>query len=365
MEIGIIGLAKSGKTTIFNALSNGTAVVSPYSRASKPNLGVAKVKDRRLTQMIEIFKPQREVHAEIRYVDFPSNPETPDHSQGVTGELLNMLEGTDAILQVVRAFQDSSIPHPELTVDPHRDLETMDMELSFADLGILERRINRLDAELKSARTSEKEIRLRERNILQKIKESLESGTPIREQTLSDEELKLLENFRFITAKPLLIVWNIDEGDIAQQAQIEEHINTKYSRPNVEGIVVCGKLEMELMEMNEDDKIEFRSAMGIHDSGLDRAIRESYKILGLVSFFTVGPDEVKAWTIPSDTTVIKAAGKIHSDIERGFIRAEVISYDDFLQCGTLSEGKKKGLLRLEGKTYKVQDGDILTILFNV
>lgn len=365
MEIGIIGLAKCGKTTIFNALSNGTAVVSPYSRASKPNLGVAKVNDHRLTKMVEIFKPQREVHAEVRYVDFPSNPETPDRSQAITGELLNMLEGSDAILHVVRAFQDSSVPHPELTVDPHRDLETMDMELAFADLGILERRVNRLDSELKSAKTSEKETRLRERNILQRIKSALESGTPIREQTLSDEELKLLENFRFITAKPILIVWNIGEDDIAQRAQIEEDINARYSRPNVEGIVVCGKLEMELMEMNDDDKIEFRDAMGIHESGLDRAIRESYRILGLVSFFTVGSDECKAWTISSDTTVIKAAGKIHSDIERGFIRAEVISYEDFLRCGTLAEGKKKGLLRLEGKTYKVQDGDIVTILFNV
>ena len=284
---------------------------------------------------------------------------------GRTWTIKNGIKQIIPKLQVVRALEDSSDPHPELTVDPHRDLEAMELELAFADLGILERRINRLDSELKSARASEKETRLRERHILERIKDALESGTPIREQTLSDEELKLLENFRFITANPTLIIWNIGEDDIAQQEQIEEAINARYSRPNVEGIVVCGKLEMELMEMNDEDKIEFRTALGIHDSGLDRAIRDSYRILGLVSFFTEGSDECKAWTISSDTTVIKAAGKIHSDIERGFIRAEVISYDDFLRCGTLAEGKKKGLLRLEGKTYKVQDGDIITILFNV
>ena len=365
MEIGIVGLPKCGKSTVFNALSKGSADASPLAAASKPSVGMAKVPDPRLTSLVKMFRPQRTVPAEVKYIDFPRASEAQNRAQVVSGELLNLLEGTDALLQVVRAFQDPSVPHMEGGVDPHRDVATMDLELTLADLAILERRVERLESELKGAKSHEREARLREHAILDRIKGELEREVPIREQRLSPEEAKLLDNFQFLTAKPLLIVWNIGEEDVPRTVELEEQLSSRYSTPRVEVIALCAKLEMDLMEMAEEDVEEFREAMGLQETGLNRVIRSSYQLLGLVSFFTVGSDEVKAWTIAKDTPALKAAGKIHSDIERGFIRAEVISYGHLSQCGSLAEGRKRGLLRLEGKTYNVQDGDVVNILFNV
>ena len=365
MEVGLVGLPRSGKTTLFNALSRGSADVGPAAAsARKPNLGVSKVQDGRLAPLVDMFKPRRTVPAEVRYVDFPRAPEGSGRSQGIAGELLNLLQTTDALLHVVRAFQDPTVPHEEGEVDPHRDLEVMDLELAFADLAILERRVERLESELKGARAGEREARLRERNTLDRLKGELEREIPIREQDMSDEERRLLANFGFLTAKPLLILWNIGEEDAASAPEIEEELRTRYGRPGVEVVVLCGKLEMELAEMEEDEAGELREAMGLQEPALNRAIRASYALLGLVSFFTVGPDEVRAWTIDRHTPAVRAAGKIHSDIERGFIRAEVISYDHLIECGGLPEGRKRGLLRLEGKTYEVQDGDVINFLFN-
>lgn len=365
MEIGIVGLHRAGKTSVFNALSKGNADVAFASAGTKPNLGVAKVPDPRIAPLEEMFHPRRTSPAEVRYIDFPASQDASGQAQGFTGELRNMLEATDALLLVVRAFRDPSVPHDEGSVDPRRDLETMELELTFADLGILERRVQRLEGELKSARASEREARIREHATLDRIKAELEGEVPIRAQELSAEDVRLLENFRFLTAKPLLIVWNIGEEDAPGSAELEAQLRERLARPGVEVIVLCGKLEMDLVAMEEEEQQEFREAMSIAESGLNRAIRSSYGLLGLVSFFTVGADEVKAWTINRETPALKAAGKIHSDIERGFIRAEVISYDDLTRCGSLNEGKKKGLLRLEGKTYKVLDGDVINFLFNV
>jgi GTP-binding protein YchF len=366
LEFGIVGLAKCGKTTVFNALSRGRADVSPSSvSATKPNLGVAKVEDPRLWPLVEMFRPRKTVPAEVRYTDFPGTPEGLTKSQGIAGEFLNLLQRTDALLHVVRAFQNPTVPHVDGEIDPHRDLAVMDLELAFADLAILERRVERLEGELKGAKAQERERRLREHVTLDRIKGELERETPIREQQLSADEAKLLDNFQFLTAKPMLIVWNIGEEDASEASALEEYLNSRYSRPGVEVVVLCGTLEMDLTEMDEHEAEEFRSAMGLQEPGLHRAIRASYQLLGLASFFTVGPDEVRAWTIDRDTLAVKAAGKIHTDIERGFIRAEVISYDHLIQCGSLAEGRKKGLLRLEGKAYPVQDGDVVNFLFNV
>ncbi len=365
MEVGLVGLPTSGKTTLFNALSRGSADVGPAAAsARKPNLGVSKVQDSRIAPLVEMFKPRKTVPAEVRYVDSPRAPEGPARSQGIAGELLNLLQRTDALLHVVRAFRDPTVPHEEGEVDPHRDLAAMDLELAFADLAILERRVERLEAELKGARAGERETRVRERNTLDRLKGELERELPIREQELSEEERRLLANFGFLTAKPLLTLWNIGEEDAAGAPEIEEELRTRYDRPGVEVVALCGKLEMELAEMDEDEAGELREAMGLQEPALDRAVRASYALLGLVSFFTVGPDEVRAWTIDRHTPAVKAAGKIHSDIERGFIRAEVISYDHLIECGGLPEGRKRGLLRLEGKTYEVQDGDVINFLFN-
>ena len=366
MEFGIVGLPRCGKTTVFNALSRGRADVTPSpALPSKPNLGVAKVPDSRLKSLEEMFNPQRVVNAEVRYIDFPRGAEDITRSKGISGEYLNMLESADALLHVVRAFHDPSVPHVEGSVDPHRDLAAMDLEMAFADLAILERRVERLDNELKGARAGEREARAQEHALLDRIRAGLEAETPIREQTLSPDEARLLENFQFLTAKPLLIAWNIGEDDAHRASELGEELGGVYARPGVDVIVLCGRLEMDLAAMDEEEEEEFRAEMGIGESGLNRSIRTSYDILDLISFFTVGPREVRAWTLARNTAAVKAAGKIHSDMERGFIRAEVISFDDLAKCGNLAESKKRGLLRLEGKTYQVQDGDVVTFLFNV
>ena len=366
MEFGIIGLPKSGKTTVFNALSRGSAEIAPSpALASKPNLGVAKVPDARLVSLRDMFNPQRMVNAEVRYVDFPRGSEDISRTRGISGEYLNLLENTDALLHVVRAFEDPSVPHVEGSVDPHRDLVAMDLEMAFADLAILERRVERLQNELKGARAAEREARAQEHALLDRIRAGLEQEMPIREQSITPEEAKVLENFQFLSAKPLLIAWNIGEEDAGSVQELSEELRSRYSRPGVEVIVLCGKLEMDLAGMGEEEEEEFRSAMGIGESGLNQSIRKSYDILDLVSFFTVGPREVRAWTLERDTQAVKAAGKIHTDMERGFIRAEVVSFEDLSKCGNLAESKKRGLLRLEGKTYQVQDGDVITFLFNV
>ena len=366
MEFGIVGLPQCGKTTVFNALSRGRAdATHSPALASKPNLGVAKVPDSRLKPLAEMFNPQRIVNAEVRYIDFPRGAEDIARSRGISGERLNVLESADALLHVVRAFQDPSVPHVEGGVDPRRDLIAMDLEMAFADLAILERRVERLENELKGARASEREARAQERSLLDRIRAGLEGETPIREQQLSPDEAKLLENFQFLTAKPLLIVWNIGEEDAQRASGLDDELRGMYARPGVDVIVLCGKLEMDLAAMKEEEEEEFRTAMGFGESGLNRSIRSSYEILDLISFFTVGPKEVRAWTLPRNTQAVKAAGKIHSDMERGFIRAEVISFDDLSECGNIAESRKRGLLRLEGKTYPVQDGDVVTFLFNV
>jgi GTP-binding protein YchF len=366
MEIGIVGLQKSGKTTVFNALSKGYADINPSSAsATKPNLGIAKVQDSRLRPLEDMFHPKKTVPAEVKYIDFPKAPEGLTKAQGIAGDFLNLLQKTDALLHVVRAFQEPSVPHVDGSVEPHRDLDAMNLELAFADLAILERRVERLESELKNVKATEREGKLREHAALDRIKGEMENEVPIREQQLSDEESKLLANFQFLTAKPMLIVWNIGEDDVAQAAELEENLKQQYSKQGVEIVVLCGKLEMDLAKMDDEESEEFRKDMGLQKPGLQRAISSSYQLLGLVSFFTVGADEVRAWTIDRDIPAVKAAAKIHTDIERGFIRAEIISYDHMLECGSLAEGKKRGLLRLEGKTYKVQDGDIINFLFNV
>ena len=365
MEIGIVGLSQCGKTTVFNALSKGsTDTNTPYS-STKPNLGTAKVHDSRLKPLEEMFRPKKTVAAEIKYIDFPNSHDGLSHTNGISGAFLNALQGADAILQVVRAFHDPSVPHVDGSVDPYRDILTMNLELAFADLAILERRVERLENELKGAKSHEKDGKLREHATLARIKSALEEEIPIREQHLSADESKLLQNFQFLTQKPMLIVWNTGEEQTAQASDLEENLKLLHSSPWVAIVAFCAKLEMDLMDMGDEEATEFRIAMDLQEPGLYRAVRASYALLGLISFFTVGSDEVRAWTIDLDTPALKAAGKIHTDIERGFIRADVISYEHLSECGSISEGKKRGLFRLEGKTYKVQDGDIINFLFNV
>jgi hypothetical protein len=363
MKVAIVGLPKSGKTTIFNALTRSKAGVTAYSSSLVPNIGIAKVPDPRLKALEDIFHPQKTVPAEISYVDIAALPRSSAGGGKIEGELLNYLTTADTLLQVVRAFQDANLPHPEGSIDPRRDIANLDLELAFSDLTIIERRLDKLGSALKGAKSVERELYLKEQRLLHKVKSGLEQDIPLRQQDITKEENKLLSPYQFLTAKPMLVIANIGEEQLPQTAAIEGEISTAY--PKFPVIALCGKLEMELGELSEGESKEFRESMGIAKPALDRVIALSYRLLGLISFFTTVSDELKAWTIPGGTEARKAAGKVHSDMERGFIRAEVISYDDLSKCGSLAEGRKRGLLRIEGKDYIIQDGDIATFLFNV
>jgi ribosome-binding ATPase len=362
VKVAVVGIPQSGKTTIFNALTRGKAEVAAYSSTLAPNIGVAKVLDARLPVLEGIFQPKKTVPAEVSYIDIAGSIKG-FGKEGAGGEFLNYLTTADALLQVVRAFADEKVPHPEGSIDAKRDIATLDLELAVSDLAIMERRLEKLETGLKAAKAAEREPYLKEQTLLHKIKTGLEKDVPIRLQGLPEEELKMLANYQFLTAKPMLVVLNIGEGQIPQAAQLEDEISSLFPRFAV--IALCGKLEMELAQLSDADASEFREAMGLSKPGLDRVIDLSYSLLGLISFFTTASSELKAWTIPGGTPAPKAAGKIHSDMERGFIRAEVISYSDLTSCGNLAEARKRGLLRTEGKSYAIQDGDVVTFLFNV
>ncbi len=366
MEVCIIGLPKSGKTTLFNALTRGKVDTAPYTKtAVAPNFGVSKIPDSRLQTLDKIFSPKKITPAEVKYVDIAGVAKDFGKGEGVSGQFLNYLSNADALLHVVRAFEDENVPHIESSISPKRDIATMNLELVFSDLTIIERRLKRLEDSLKGAKPAERDFLLKEQALLEKIKTELEKEMPIWRQNLTGEEIKSLANYQFLTAKPMLIVINVGENQLAQSPSLEAEIRSAYSHAQFEVVALCAKLEMELAQLNDDEAAEFRNALDLTEPALDSIIRLSHQLLGLISFFTTVSDELKAWTIPKGTVALKAAGKIHSDIEKGFIRAEVVSFHDLNSCGSLSEAKKHGLLRLEGKNYAVQDGDIITFLFNI
>ena len=366
VDIGIIGLAKSGRTTIFNALTRGEADTKNYTQdGSAPHIGVVKVPEPRLDVLADMLHPKRVVPVSARYIDIGASVKGLVRDKGIGGQLLAQLSNVDALINVVRAFSDDSIPHVEGSLDMERDIANMDMELAFSDLALLERRLERLEVSLKGAKQFERPGLLREQELLMKIKADLEKDVPVRELTLTAEESRAMAGYQFLTAKPLLVAVNIGEDQLPQAESLAAELNSRYSLPKCRLITLCGELEMELAQLDGSAAEALRADFGIIESGIDCVIRLSYELLGLISFFTVVSGEVKAWSIQGGTEAVKAAGKIHSDMERGFIRAEVLSYDDLVQCGSLAEARKKGLLRLEGKNYIVQDGDVITFLFNV
>ncbi|MBM4446832.1 MAG: redox-regulated ATPase YchF [Chloroflexi bacterium] len=366
MEICIIGLPKSGKTTIFNALTKGKVDTKTYTTtALTPNFGVSKVPEPRLQFLDRIFHPKKITPTEVKYVDIAGVGKGSGKDEGISGQFLNYLSNADALLHVVRAFEDENMPHIDGSLNPKRDIASMNLELVFSDLAIIERRLKRLEDSLKGAKPSERDQLLREQALLQKIKSQLEKDIPIWQQSLTGEEIRSLANYQFLTAKHILIVINIGENQLAQASTLESEIRSAYSHSQFEVAALCGKLEMELAQLSDDEATEFRNALGLTEPAVDRIVRLSYQLLGLISFFTTVSEELKAWTIPRGTIALKAAGKIHSDIEKGFIRAEVVSFHDLDRCGSLAEARKHGLLRLEGKNHIVQDGDIITFLFNI
>ena len=365
LDIGIIGLSGSGRTTAFNALTRSNVDTGGFGGASQAHVGIAKVPDARLTRLTAMFNPKKTVPAEIKYLDIGASVKSLVKEGGIGGQLLNQLAAVDALLNVVRAFNDPAIPHPGGSLDVNRDIGEMNLELIFSDLAIIERRFNRIAASIRGAKPDEKPRLLAEQELLHRIKDALEKDVPLREQALTDEEQKLLSGYQFLSAKPLITLVNIGESELGSAPALEADLEARFAQPNHRLVVLCGKLEMELSGLDDDSVSDFLADYGLKETGLQRVIQTSYELLGLISFLTVGPDEVRAWPIPRGLPAPKAAGKIHSDIERGFIRAEVISYADLVECGNLVEAKKRGLLRLEGKAYIVQDGDCVNFLFNV
>ena len=364
MEIGIIGLPQSGKTTIFNALT-GLGAHNQGTHADRAAVGMAKVPDPRLQPLSDLFDSRKIVQAEVKYFDVPLTPRGLGKSEGFGGKLLNVLSQADALLHVVQAFDEPSIPHMEGTVDPYRDAEVLDLELTYSDLTILERKRERLQDSLKGARAQERDKLLAEQVLIDKIRAKLEDGVPMRSQALNADEQKTLSGYQFLTAKPELILLNVGEDDLNKMDTLEQEAMEKFGGHGVSVSAVCGKLEAELSQLDAEEAAEFRASMNGGEPALEKVLRVSYELLGLVSFLTCGPDEARAWPVVRDTAAAKAAGKIHSDIERGFIRAEVIEYENVMKCRGLVEARKHGLIRQEGKEYRVQDGDVINFLFNV
>lgn len=360
MRIAIIGLPNSGKTTVFNALTRGSAETATFSSGQlEPNLATVKVPDERLEVLARMFTPRKITPAEVQYVDVAGISSSKRQGGGLPPALLNYISGADALLHVVRAFGDTSVPHPDETINADRDIANVDLELAFADLAIIERRLTRLNAEIGKMAAREREVRTAERDLLLRLQATLEADIPIRDLSLSDEEELSLRGYQFLTAKPMLVVLNIGEDQLAAPPVLS------YAHSQSALVPLCGKIEAELAQLDDADARVFMDDLGISEPARDRVIQLSYELQGLISFLTAGPDEVRAWTIRRNTPAVEAAGSIHSDIQRGFIRAEIVAYDDLVAAGGMHEAKKAGVVRFEGKQYIVQDGDVCHFLFNV
>lgn len=364
----IIGLPSAGKTTVFNALTRAEAETGTFGVASdEPNLANVKVPDPRLERLTDLFNPQRKVPADVQYLDVAGIAKG-IAEKGMSGQLLGHLAQGDALVHVVRAFEDPNVPHTEETVDPLRDIETLNLELMFSDLAIIDKRLNRLESQIPKMRGAEREAFEREQVVMVKLKAALEADTPLREivPELDPDDTKVLRGYGFLTAKPLLILLNVGENQLGEATEaMVAGAREQFQRPGVAIDALAGQIEMEIARLDEDDAAVFMEDLGITESGRDRVIRLSFDLLGLIPFFTVGPDECRAWTIRRGESAVEAAGTIHTDIQRGFIRAEVVGYEDLVTAGGNAEAKKAGTFRREGKSYVVQDGDTINFLFNV
>ena len=366
MQIAIVGLAGCGKTTVFNTLTRGHAETGGYG-GLQLNVGVVKVPDLRLDRLAEVFKPKKIVHADVTYVDLPAPPAATEFHVGteeLPAEHLARLRDSDALLHVVRAWDDPHHPHPAGSVDPARDLEQLDLEFILADLAMVDRRLERLKATGRHGTPAERETNEREEIILSRLKPALEAGRPIRDETLDPEEEKALRGYRFLTQKPVLVLLNVGEAAIATAPALIGKLTAGYPHRHAMIDALSARIEMELGELEPDEAAVFMEELGLHESSLDRVIALSYRLVGLISFLTAGPDEVRAWPVPDGSNAVDAAGAIHTDLARGFIRAETIGYEELLAMGSIAEAKKHGKVRSEGKTYRVRDGDVVEILFS-
>ncbi len=357
MEVGIMGLAASGKSTVFGLL---TGQERTSARRDATKVGIARVPDGRLGSLSAMYEPEKTTPATVRYVDVPGIPE--EHRQGESAFNLPELRSADALMVVLRAFTDESVAHPMGSVDPLRDLRHIEEEFILQDQLVVERRLERIRKDLARRKTPELE---REGRLLERCLEVLESEQSLRLEEFSDDEHKQLRGFTFLSLKPILVVVNVGEGDMAEDPFGSEAWATWRGRPGMAFTHVCATLEHELSQLDDADVATFMEEYGITDLAVDRVIRESYHLLGSISFFTVGDDECRAWSVHTGTPAVEAGGVIHSDIQRGFIRAEVIPCEALLKAGSLAACRDQGTLRLEGKTYPVQDGEVVHFRFNV
>jgi GTP-binding protein YchF len=364
MKMGIVGLPNVGKSTLFNAITNAKAEAANYPFCTiDPNVGAVCVPDARLDALSGLYNPQKVTPAVIEFVDIAGLVKGASKGEGLGNKFLSHIREVDAILHVVRCFADDNIVHVDGKINPASDVETINLELIFSDLDILERRIDRLKKALKGDKKYQGELALCE-----KIKENLESGRIASRVSYAPEEEELLKNIDLLTLKPILFIANLSEEDFKRDLEANENYLAlkEIAKAQNAGIVpICAKIEEEISELSPEDKELFLSEMGLSESGLDRIVKESYALLGLISFLTAGEPEVRAWTIKKGTKAPAAAGKIHSDFERGFIRAEVVSFADLMEHKSLSAAREKGLVRSEGKEYEVKDGDIILFRFNV
>ena len=366
MQIAIVGLARSGKTTVFNSLTKGDAETGGFGGLTV-NTGVVKVPDERLTKLTALFKPKKEVPADVTYVDLPA-PATMAEGEphaDIPADQLARLRNADALLHVVRVFESDAVPHPLLSIDPVRDIEQLELEFTLADLSVVEKRLERLKNSGRSGSAAEREANEREEEVLRKILPALTDGTPIRDVGLDADEAHRIRGFRFLTEKPVLVLLNLGEADLARADELVAQVEGTISHAQTEVAQMSAQIEMEIGQLDDEEAQIFRDDLGLESSSLIRVIRASYHLLGLISFFTAGPDETRAWTIKRGSDAVAAAGAIHSDLARGFIRAEVIGWEEILELGSMAEAKKVGKVRSEGKTYQVQDGDVIEVLFNV
>ena len=363
MKLGIVGLPNVGKSTLFNSITKAGAECANYPFCTiEPNVGVVAVPDKRLDKLAQMYNPQKVTHAVIEFVDIAGLVKGASKGEGLGNKFLSHIRETDAICEVVRCFEDANVVHVDGNINPIRDIETINLELIFADIETVNKRLEKAKKNLKADKKYQEEI-----DLLEKIKQTLENGLSARTLDFNEDEQAMVKEMFLLTTKPILYIANVSEKQL-ENIENDENVNKvkEYAKnEKAEVVPLCVKMEEELSGLEEQDKKEMLEMYGLEESGLDKVIKKSYDLLGLMSFLTAGEPEVRAWTIKKGTKAPEAAGKIHSDIERGFIKAEVVSYDDLMSAGSMVSAKEKGLVRSEGKDYIMKDGDIVLFKFNV